>query len=100
MEELKGLATDKWYRALTYVGAGGLVGVVALGDDPRMRRALVLLCVGAALVGIGEWINHPFRARIQGHLYIRGYARKATFAGTVCLLFGLGLVGRAMYLLW
>lgn len=100
MDELKGLATDKWYRALTYLSVALIVGVAALAGDPALRKALLLLGFGGVLVGLGQWIDHPYREGIGMGYKISGYGHKASVAGVLMTLCGVVLCGRAAWLLW
>jgi hypothetical protein len=96
----EGFATDKWYRALTFIAALAMVGVAAIGNDQQLRKALLLTCVGALCVGLGEWINHPYREAVTRGWKISGYVRSPKLAGTLLVLLGLALIGRGIYLLW
>lgn len=100
MDELKGLATDKWYRALTYIGAVVLIAVVAIPNDAELRKTLILLALGTILVGIGQWIDHGYQTKVGPGFLVHGYPYEASITGTLLLLGGLGLIGRALWLLW
>lgn len=100
MESVKGLATDKWYRALTYIAVLALVAVVAIPHDPELRKALIFLALGGLFVGLGQWIDHPYQAIIGPGGWLHGYPFRPSFFGTVLQLVGVVLVGRALWLLW
>lgn len=100
MDAGKALGTDKWYRALPFIAGAVLVGVVAVGDDPALRKALIWLSVGAGMVGIGEWMNHEYRERMVPGGILRGHPWSPTVAGVSCVVLGLVALGRGLWLLW
>ena len=100
MDELKGLATDKWYRALPALSVALIVGALALGDDPDLRKALTVGGVGGVLVGVGQWIDHPYRTRLIPGGKIHGYPYQPSIIGTCITVAGLVFFVRAAVLLW
>lgn len=61
-----------WYKGAV-AAAVTLLGVSAVAKDP----ALLVFGLGLLLLGLGEWINHPFQSRIVPPM---GYGIPATIA--------------------
>ena len=60
-----------------------------------------------ALVGLGEWINHPYQEAIVppgrgGPTWgkVSGYPRKNKLLGNFFLIAGIGFTGLGIYRLW
>lgn len=100
MDELKGLATDKWYRALPALSVILIVGAAALTDDPELRKTLILCGFAGLLIGIGQWIDHPFRSSIHGHLKFSGYPYRPSLMGSLITLAGVVVALRGIWRLW
>lgn len=99
---VKGFVTEYWYRALTFLSGAGLFGVAAVVNDPGLRKALLLLCIGGVLIGLGQWKDHPYREMIDqfDRFKISGYGYRASLVGNIVQVIGGMLVGRALWLLW
>ena len=69
---------DKWYKAL--IGAGVALGVAAVAAH---HNQLLVLAVGMVLLGIGEFINHPFRSFRDGWTIYEGHPRIPSLPGTI-----------------
>jgi hypothetical protein len=102
MEALKEFAADYWYRALTFLSGAGVVGAAAIGNDPMLRKALLLLCIGGALIGLGQWIDHPYQERVDpyGRFKVSGRTYRASIGGTILQFGGIALAIRGIWLLW
>ena len=98
MSDLKWLAVDVWYKALIVVG----VAVLVLGLTVPLQlpnRAVILIGLGAAAHGIGQWMNHPLQTRVVGVYKITAHHRRVSFWGVAWELAGLGLAGLGIYIL-
>ncbi|HEK0655351.1 TPA: hypothetical protein SMP34_000667 [Proteus mirabilis] len=102
---LSKLALDAWYKILI---VGGffvfiLTGTGLLTAFPT--QATVIISLGCAVWGVGEWINHPFQTilnldnlgRVVGKM--TGRPRKASIFGTVLDVLGLFMIARGIMML-
>lgn len=88
-----------WYKGAV-TAAVALLGVGAIAHE----QALILLAVGLLLLGLGEWINHPFQTQIipptfgmPGGGIASGEARRPKLFGMVLDLIGLGLLALGLF---
>lgn len=93
---------EHWWIGMLVAG----VAVFSAGGIAK-DRTLVAVGLGLLMFGIGEWMNHPRKERIEfgagGTWKFSGYPRHATFVGSVfsflgCLLLGAGVVRVAISL--
>ncbi|MEQ8283285.1 MAG: hypothetical protein RIC04_15005 [Parvibaculum sp.] len=95
-EDLKQYST--WYVALIAVGA-----VIASASAASGNAAALLVGLGFVLVGVGEFINHPFRSDIQFDdvgrpaYQISGRARAPKVVGLAVDAFGVVLLLLGLY---
>ena len=90
--DLKGFDIEHWWKLLAGSGAAIVVASIAVKFTPT-----IFVGLGALVVGIAEWINHPLQTRV-GHGYtLTSHNRKPFAAGLV--LDGIGLVLFAIGLL-
>lgn len=85
------LKADAWYKAV--FGLGGLIVLGAVFAPALANRGeILILGAGVTLVGIGEWMNHPFTARYvqtpAGLGLAQGYSRKNCVMGVLLDLVG------------
>jgi hypothetical protein len=69
---------DKWYKALIAAGVALGVGAVA-----AHHNQLLVMAVGMVLVGVGEFMNHPFRSYRDGLTVYEGHPRIPCLAGHI-----------------
>ena len=104
MDVLKNLKLDQWYMVLMALGA--VVFVLAITVQLQVPNAPVaLIALGMFFVGLGEWRNHPYQARIEpgmGMLWkVSGHPRSASALGLLFDALGLLLGAVGLYrLLW
>lgn len=95
-EDLKQYST--WYIALVAAGA-----LIASASATVRNDAALLVGLGLLLVGVGEFMNHPFRERVQVDDFgrpifkISGRGRSPKFVGLAIDVIGVTLVGLGLY---
>lgn len=99
---MNGLKLDHWSKGIA--SAGIALAIAALGFG---NHGALLVGLGLALYGFGEWINHPLHTEILRtdnpyHAWKgEGYRRKTSLLGTLFVIAGLAvsLIGlHAIYL--
>ncbi|MCL2656859.1 MAG: hypothetical protein FWD62_05445 [Betaproteobacteria bacterium] len=65
VELLKNLKLDHWYKMLLLACFGLLVLSLTVPLQVIPNAVLMLMSLGGFLVGMGEWINHPYHARFN-----------------------------------
>jgi hypothetical protein len=71
---------DYWYK---FVAFASLIVLIVI-DNMDIR----LISLGCLLVGIGEWVNHPFVCRVVPFGTMTGYPRRPSFAGNAIIILG------------
>ncbi len=101
---LDGLKSDYWYKAVLVVGIGFLVLSLTVEFQNVENGHVALTSLGASLIGLGEWINHPFQTKIvspseayPGWGKLTGHPRRNTLLGNLFLLIGLVALGIGVY---
>jgi hypothetical protein len=85
-------AFEYWYKLAVVVGASLIIASI-----PAANGGILLLGLGAMLVGFGEFINHPYREIVGrdpfsfGYAKISGHPRRTSIVGIVLDLIGTGL---------
>lgn len=83
---------DKWYKIFIVFGYGTFLlagaGLLPLFD----AKATSLISLGAALLGTGEFINHPFQTALGAGYQLTGYPRKPCLSGTFLDVIASGLI--------
>ena len=100
MEEkaLGWLKVEYWYHVFIVLGVAGIIASVTLDLKGISNSHALLLSFGAFFVGMGEWINHPLRTRILPlNAIAKGHPRNNSMLGVAFDIFGLTLVGIALY---
>ncbi|EOV8217199.1 hypothetical protein ACOGYS_000200 [Edwardsiella piscicida] len=93
LNPIANMKIDYWYKVLVAVGVVLFIlnGTSILSRYPTIPIAF--LSVGMFLIGLGEWINHPFRARfIAPNLVARGYSRYPCAIGIIIDIIGVILL--------
>lgn len=86
---LANLKIDYWYKALLAIGVCVLILSLSLEMKGVQNSVVQLVSLGAILVGIGEWINHPLQERGGHGFKVSGHRRINTDPGNVCDLAGI-----------
>jgi hypothetical protein len=101
---LGGLKIDYWYKAILVAGVGFLVLSLTVKFQGIENSHVAVLSLGASLIGLGEWVNHPFQTIIvspsegyPGWGKLSGHPRKNTLLGNTFLLIGLVILGVGIY---
>lgn len=97
---LESLKLDYWYKAVLAISTVLLVISLTIPLQELSNSTIALICTGGIFVGLGEWINHPLQEVVAFNYKITGYPRRATFLGSVFLVFGLCLAGYGIYKLF
>lgn len=56
--------------------------------------------VGGILIGLGEWINHPYQEKIGSGFKISGHPRSNSLFGVALLVSGIFIYGYGIYRLF
>lgn len=92
--DLKGFDLEHWWKMLAGGGAAIAVASIAVKLMP-----MIFVGLGLFLIGLGEWINHPYQERVDayGRFKISGHLRTNYVAGWLldCLGLVLAAVGLA-----
>lgn len=92
------LAGDKWYKAAVYA-AVPIFGIGAFGQE----RGTIAFAVGVLLLGLGEWINHPYREKLQLNDYgvvvakLMGEGRENKLFGVLLDVIGAAFIAMALW---
>lgn len=88
-----------WYKGAV-AAAAGLLGVGAVAGNP----ALLTFGLGLLLLGLGEWINHPFQTQVIPPTFgfpnggiAEGEARRLTLLGLIFDAIGLSLLAVGLF---
>ena len=94
---------DYWYKAFVVLGAAGTIAAVAFELKGIANAHALLVALGMFLLGIGEWVNHPFQSGFWhsgggvGPWLISGHPRKPSNLGNIFDLLGLALLAAGLY---
>ncbi len=82
-EILKNLSLEYWYKMLILACFGLFVLSITVPLQGIPNAALALISMGGFFIGMGEWINHPYRERIhlERNIKIFGHPRSPKFGG-------------------
>lgn len=101
---LNGLKIDYWYKAVLVVAVGFLALSLTIEFKGVENGHVALISLGCALIGLGEWINHPLQQAIMapsldypGWGKLSGYPRRNTLLGNLLLIGGIALGGLGVY---
>jgi len=85
---LANLKIDYWYKALLVIGACVLIVSLSVEMKGVDNSVVQLVSLGAILIGIGEWINHPLRTTVVPGWIGTSYPRINTWSGNLFDLTG------------
>jgi len=101
---LENLKLDHWSKIVTVFAAAVLVISLTVEIKGVPNSEVTLFSLGAALIGIGEIINHPWQEVIvppsaiyPGWMKGEGYQRNTSFMGVLFILSGVVLIGYRLY---
>jgi len=88
---LKNISLDYWYKLMIVIGLFFLTISLTVPVQMISNAALALMALGTMLVGIGEWVNHPFQSAINLGLgiEINHHNRRNHPGGVVTVIVGL-----------
>lgn len=86
-EVLQALKPTAWYKALFYVAS-----TVLLVSIPANQTNIAIVAVGAAVFGLGEWINHPRRVELTPKLKVTTSSRLHSSFGLMVDAIGIALM--------
>ncbi len=85
---LSALKIDRWWHAITAVGAFGMIAFPAMKVDFISQRDSFLIFLGIFFFGVGQWINHPIQVTLTPIGKTTGYHRNSYFIGVCFELLG------------
>jgi hypothetical protein len=92
---LQNLKIDYWYKAVMVIGAVTLILSLTVELQGVKNTTVQIFSLSAILIGMGEWINHPFQTKIHppvpgihNGLQETGYPRAYSFIGVVFVISG------------
>lgn len=101
---LSRLEIDYWYKAVLVVAVGFLALSLTVEFKGVENAHIALISLGCALIGLGEWINHPLQQAIMppsssypGWGKLSGHPRRNTFLGNLLLIGGIAIDGLGVY---
>jgi hypothetical protein len=62
---LDSLKIDTWYRFILYVGIVGVFGTIFVPIQGFKKTSILLLFLGCALIGLGEWKRERYHHQIK-----------------------------------
>jgi len=80
---LANLKLEYWCKALLAIGACVLIVSLSVEMKGVDNSIVQLVSLGAILIGLGEWINHPLQVRVVAGLKISGHGRINTWSGNL-----------------
>lgn len=87
---MSGFNLQHWYKGAVAASVA-MIGLGAVADDPK----IVAFAIGLLLIGLGEWINHPFGSAVVGSAFerylISGETRNNKPLGVIIVLIGAAL---------
>jgi hypothetical protein len=91
MELMRGInfPIKAWYHLLIALGIAGAAAALTVDLKGIQNTHALLVSLGVLLVGIGEWINHPYQAFLSGSC--RGHPRNSSALGVLCDIAGMAL---------
>lgn len=78
---------NAWYKALTAIAGAVLVAAVA-----TQQNNITIIALGASVVGVGEWINHPRRVEFRPGMKITTSSRMNTLPGSIIDVLGAAII--------
>lgn len=96
---LKNFAIDYWYKMLIVVSFAFMVIALTLKIYAIPNAALFLLAFGGFLIGMGEWVNHPYQERINldYSFKVTGHPRRPKLGGIALDIFGSVVLAFGMF---
>ncbi|WP_141229392.1 hypothetical protein [Cellvibrio mixtus] len=94
---LQGLKIDYWYKAVLVISTALLIISLTVPLQGVSNSVVALICVGSILIGLGEWINHPYQEKIGSGFKISGHPRSNSFFGVALLMSGIFISGYGVY---
>lgn len=82
---LQKLTIDYWYKMLIPLSLSLFVLAITADLHVISNGSLVLLSIGLFMIGLGEWINHPYQEQISPDrtFKITGHPRKLKPGGVI-----------------
>lgn len=97
---LKNFAIDYWYKMLLIASLIFMVIALTMKIYVISNGALLLVSMGGFFIGMGEWINHPYREFVNLSMgaKVSGHPRSPKIGGILLDIAGalLALIGIAM----
>lgn len=97
---LHGLKIDSWYKAVIVICTALLVVCLTIPLQGVSNATASIICIGGLLIGLGEWINHPYQEKIGQGYKVSGHPRNSSVLGVLFLITGVGVVGYGIYRLF
>lgn len=94
---LHGLKIDYWYKAVLVICSALLVVCLTIPLQGVSNATASIICIGGLLIGLGEWINHPYQEKIGHGFKISGHPRNSSILGVLFVLTGIGVGGYGIY---
>jgi hypothetical protein len=97
---LQALKIDYWYKAVLVISTALLVVSLTVPLQEVSNAAVAAICVGGILIGLGEWINHPYQEKIGAGYKLSGHPRNNSLLGVALLIAGVAIAGYGVYRLF
>lgn len=89
---LEALKIDFWYKAVLVLSAVLLIISLTVPLQGAENTTVIQFSLGGVLIGLGEWINHPFQTKVGDGFKITGYPRNNSALGIIFNLIGFGIM--------
>lgn len=97
---LQGLKVDYWYKAVLVIATVLLLVSLTVPLQEVSNSIVAGICIGGILIGLGEWINHPYQEQIGAGFKISGHPRKNSILGIVFVIGGIAITAYGIYRLF
>jgi len=97
---LQGLKVDYWYKAVLVIATVSLLASLTVPLQDVSNSIVAEISIGGILIGLGEWINHPYQEQIGNGFMISGHPRKNSILGVVFVICGITITACGIYRLF
>lgn len=97
---LQGLKIDYWYKAVLVISTVLLIVSLTVPLQEVSNSIVAAICIGCILIGLGEWINHPYQEQIGVGFKISGHPRSNSLLGIVFVMIGIAIAAFGVYRLF
>lgn len=98
---LEHLKIDSWYKVPAAVGAALVVASVVFDVKFTDNITIFFLGLGSFLLGLGEWMNHPYKSALFTSYgnpgVLKSHSRDNCVGGCILLLLGCASIAYAAY---